>query len=190
MNNNSTDVNQEQQMLSLIMKFGFIFYGYDESASMLVKAPNGQVVGVKLAYEFIQKQIAQQSSSSGPESMPDIPQMPDSKPAVESSFEKEISIENVVESKDQDSDDDGSAQQPPSTQQSTPQAQPQPQVNLKQAVELPYQAGFDPRSFDPRDVDSTLAFIKQNSKASNTSSDKWLALLFEKFLNELQQGNI
>lgn len=183
---NNPTIHEEKKQLDFVGKYGFAFFGFDENGKILVKAPNQQIVPVGLAYRFIQEQILNNSTSSnGPEDMPEVPNMPDSNKErkVEN---KDVSIEQPKDSKSEQSKQENSNQA--SSPQST--AQNSPQINIKQSISIPYQSGFDPKSFDPSSVDSTLEFIKKHSKSPNNSSDKWLAVLFDKFLNELQEGSI
>jgi len=62
------------EILKLVESFGFKFFGYDEGNNTLVIAPNGQIVMLSIAYNFVKQQIAKSSQQPvGPESIPQIP---------------------------------------------------------------------------------------------------------------------
>jgi hypothetical protein len=99
MNNQNIAQNNDPEVLKLVEKFGFKFFGYDESKFILVVAPNGEIVQLSVAYEFVQKQIASsQVSSGGPEGFPNMPSMPQVPEVnLESNLEKESAIEKAQE---------------------------------------------------------------------------------------------
>lgn len=178
-----------QQVLMQLQRFNFSFYGYDESGKPLVASPNGQVIDINLAINFVNQQIKarQQAQSSGgsPESMP-TPEDAITRSSPERSVETklEAALESSMEKKQEEQKQQPSGPQEPQVQQKSPQ------VQLKAASAKPYGDGFDPKSFDPQDIQQTLQFIEENAKKSNTSSNKWLAIKFRKFVEEARAGLI
>lgn len=177
MNNQTVAQNNDLEVLKLVERFGFKFFGYDESGLTLVVAPNGQVVLLTVAYDFVQTQIArsQASSGGGMESMPNMPTMPqivDS--SIETAVEKEASIEKVVEKPKE-----------VAAQQSQPAPVPTTvQVAAKpQEAESPYGDGFKP-PINPVFIDKAIEYVKNNSKKSLSSTSRWLSVQFQKFIEE------
>ncbi len=189
MNSSSNLTPQIAAILAQIEKFGFKFFGYGENNDPLVIAPNGQVIPLKVAYEFVQQQIQNSTTNKqgGIESLPlGIAQIPDSKP-MDVNFEKTPEKESSLETKPE-------SQQNIQTQVSTNPVQNAPISNTQNSVTpkmpMPFDDGFKIKTFDPTDIDQTQEFVKQNSTATNTSSKKWLAAQFEKFLKEYQQKSL
>ncbi len=174
-----------QEILKTLSQFGFNYFGNDENGAPLVYAPNGQVVPLDVAYNFVKNQIEQtkvSSSSSG--SIESVPQMPQSTPekSLESTLEHSLDIkkpESNIES-----------QQNQSQQQTQAVQGTVPAPVIVKPKPLPYGDGFKPKNFDPTDIAQTLNFIEQNKKQSDTASNKWLAIQFEKFLNEMKAGKL
>jgi len=168
-----------------IEKFGFKFFGYGENNDPLVIAPNGQIIPLKVAYEFVQQQIQranqQQTNGGSLESMPVIPQIPDSQPIgvnLEKSPEKEQSIEKTQEKQSNQTQVSTSVQQAGDVETKKDTSTKMPSV--------PFDEGFKIKTFDPTDVEQAKNFVQSNSSASNQSSNKWLSIQFEKFLKEYQ----
>lgn len=176
MNDQNVSQNNDIEVLKLVERFGFKFFGYDENKLTLVVAPNGQIVQLKVAYEFVQKQIeSSQSFSSGPEGMPNMPSMPNiPDQSFESNLEKESSIEKPAE-KNQEVQNTVKPVQPTPVVQTTP-------VKAKEP-ESPYGDGFTP-PFNPIFVDKAIDYIRRNSKKSLSSTSRWLSVQFEKFVSE------
>ncbi len=171
----SNPVQSTEEILKLIEKYGFKFFGNDESNNILVVAPNGQVIPIALAHKFVLDQIAKASAGAGgPESMPQMPSMPntaDSK--IEKNFETEKGVENTKA-------DPQAAQTHLKVQSKTPQAA----VIAQPQKENPYGDGFK-LSFNPAsEPDKAEEFVKQNSNKSASTSLPWLSAQFEKFLAE------
>lgn len=177
MNDQNLAQNNDIEVLKLVERFGFKFFGYDENKLSLVVAPNGQIVQLKVAYEFVQKQIeSAQSFSGGPESMPNMPtitNIPEGN--FESNLERESTIEKVAEKK----------QEVQSIQ--TPQV---PQVPVAKPVvtkpedpDSPYGDGFK-TPINPVHIDKAMDYIRKNSRKSLSSTSRWLSVQFEKFVNE------
>jgi len=183
--NSSTIVSpQLTKVLSQIEKFGFKFFGYDENNDPLVIAPNGQIIPLKVAYEFVQLQIKKSSentSENSPESMPTLPQIQDIGASIELTSEKSAEKESVIEKATESAP---MLQQVAVTSPST--ATPVPPITKDSSMKMPapFDDGFKIKSFDPTDIAQTQDFVKNNSKASNSSSNKWLSTQFEKFLRE------
>ncbi|BCX13789.1 MAG: hypothetical protein KatS3mg085_321 [Candidatus Dojkabacteria bacterium] len=51
---------------------------------------------------------------------------------------------------------------------------------------VPFGDGFTPSKFDPSSLQDTKRFVQQNKKQGNSNSNKWLAVLFEKFVKEYE----
>jgi hypothetical protein len=176
---------QLQMILSQIGKFGFQFYAYDESGVPLVKGPNNQIVNVNLAIQFVNEQINRAKSSNGSPENPDFDESMDSKSSPETSVETKIeSAAESAENQEKQKEDSAQSQ----TQDLTVKPQ-SPPIAIQQPVIKPYQDGFDPKSFDPSSIASTLNFVEKNSKLSAKSSNKWLAEQFKKFVEEFKAGN-
>jgi len=176
MDNQNLIQNNDVEVLKLVERFGFKFFGYDENKLSLVVAPNGQIVQLKVAYDFVQKQIENsQSFSGGPEGMPNIPTMPQI-PEVnfESNLEKESTLEKATEKK----------QETQTNQQPTASTNVQKTAPVKQAEpESPYGDGFK-TPINPIYIDRAIDYIRRNSKKSLNSTSRWLSIQFEKFVSE------
>lgn len=60
---NNFSREQIEKILSILTKIGFTFYKHDsDSDEPLVKAPNGQIVSMFVAYEFVRSQVAKKAS--------------------------------------------------------------------------------------------------------------------------------
>lgn len=172
-------MQDNQDLLKLLEKFGFKFFGYDESNNALVVAPNGQIVNINVAYNFVKNQINKVSSGNGPEAMPSMPQIPtDFESGLETAPESEKNIEKESKREQQ-------SNQPNNQQSSQPIKSTQTQATSK--TESPYGDGFK-LSINPADVDKVLNFIQQNSKKSNADAAKWLAIQFSKYYAEVKSG--
>lgn len=176
MDNQTLQQNNDQEVLKLVERFGFKFFGYDENSLTLVVAPNGQIVPLKVAYDFVQTQIANsQVTGGGPESMPNMPTMPVIPDAnLETSIEKESTIEKSVEKKQEVAN--VAAQPIPVVQQPTTPAKPK-------EPESPYGDGFK-TPINPVYIEKAIEYIKKNSRKSLSSTSKWLSVQFEKFVSE------
>jgi hypothetical protein len=178
---NSVQVQGEglEEILKTLEKFGFKFFGYSEDREPLVIAPNGQVVSVAIAYNFVKNQIQKSSSAgteSGIESMPDLANMPNFETAAESAQER--GIESQTEQ-------DLSKKLQPDGYKSITQNSPKMIATKPQSISL-FGDGFPIKSFDPGEVHQVLGFIQKHSKSKDTTTKKWLAKQFEKFIAELQ----
>lgn len=174
-----TDPNLEA-VLTKLKPFGFNFHGYDESGLPLVVAPNGQVVEINTAISFANSEIAkkEETSPSSVELPPEMPQMPTSntETKVESSPEQEKNAESSSES------DTNLQSAPKSDFVIQTQA---PQIELKTPKYIkPYGDGFEIKSFNAGNPEEATKFVEKNIKKNNKSSDKWLATMFKKFLEE------
>src|SRR5260221_8615404 len=157
-----TAQNTNEELLKLVEKFGFKFFGYDENGLVLVIAPNGQVVLLSVAYNFVKTQISQ-SQSGSPESMPQMPNLPE---LSDQKLDQGLEAESNIEVKKAETSNSS-----PNTIQITPKIQP---VAAKpKEVESPYD-GFK-TSINPRDVNKALSFIKANSQKTASSTAKWLS---------------
>ncbi|GAB4287357.1 MAG: hypothetical protein Kow0081_5090 [Candidatus Dojkabacteria bacterium] len=176
-----------QQILVQLAPFGFRFYGFDENSQPLVIGPNKQVTHINVAIQFVNQQIENQQSSGSPESMPDIPNMPIASPERSAETKIETAIESAVETKqEEETENQNNQKQGPQVQ--VPQKAPT--IKLERPKIIPYGDGFEPKSFNPESISQTLKYIEKHSKASKTSSNKWLAEQFRKFVKEIQEGII
>lgn len=173
-----------QEILKTISQFGFNYFGNDENGAPLVYAPNGQVVPLDVAYNFVRNQIEQSKNSSG-SSAESMPQMPQASPERSLETNVEQSLENVDIKKPETKVENQQNQVQGPSQVAT---NPTPAPVIAKPKPLPFGEGFKPKSFDATDVTQALKFIEDNKKQSDKSSNKWLAIQFEKFLNEIKAG--
>ncbi len=173
-------------ILEQLKHFGFEFFGFGENGIPLVKGPNEQIVKINIAINFVNEKIKEQQEASegGSPEQPHIPENIDTSVNLESSVESKIESSPEVEK---------NIEKKPETKPSPrPELQVQqkaPVVKLDKKDNKPYGDGFDPKSFNPSDIGSTLKFIENNSKASKTSSNKWLAEQFKKFVLEFKASS-
>ncbi|MCA9381327.1 hypothetical protein KC678_03610 [Candidatus Dojkabacteria bacterium] len=173
-----------KEIMNQLSKFGFEFYARDENGIPLVKGPNDQVVEINVAINFVNKQIEEQKNSSGGSmEQPAMPENMDMAAKIESSMESKVedSVENSAEKQEKR---EVSPNQQADDVPRAPIAAPKPVQKIK-----PYGDGFDPKSFNPSDLKSTLNFVEKNSKMSSKSSNKWLAEQFKKFIAEFNAGS-
>ncbi len=172
------------EILKAVEKFNFKFFGLSETKEPLVMAPNGQVVGLGVAYNFVKtKLIEPAQSSSGTEAMPSMPVIPEVIPSQpDAGLEKAFEIEKQIE-------------KPKETPATNPQSDltvrniaPKEKV-LEPKIDLPFGDGFYPRAFDPTDVNKAQKFIAANAQKDDKSSEKWLSVLWDKFIKELSESN-
>lgn len=175
-------MNENDSKLKIILEqltpFGFEYYGSDENGIPLVKGPNSQIVEINVAINFVNKQIAARENSSGgsPEQMPTaegIEQPSNFERGTEQNIEKANEVEKLVE--------DGGEKVSKTQGQGITQS---PKITIAKTAIKPYGDGFEPKLFDPTDLKSTLEFVERNSKISHTSSNRWLAEQFRKFIAE------
>jgi hypothetical protein len=168
------------EVLKLVEKYGFKFFGRDENNNVLVVAPNGQIVQLVVAHKFVLDQISRSSQAPvGPESMPQMPNLPNSDTKLERSFETEKGPDDT---KSQVNTQGASAL---TVHTKTPQVKA---IAEPPKLENPYGDGFK-LSFNPADLNKTDDYMKKNITKPSTSSAKWLATQFEKFLAE-QKGEM
>lgn len=181
--NTNTSANSNPQVsvvLSQIEQFGFKYFGNDENNAPLVTAPNGQVIPLKVAYDFVQLQIKKASDTSSGGNLEQMPVMPPSVDSsslevnIEKSAEKESSIEKASEKQS----NINTAQ---NAQASTPQVAT-PVVDIK--MPMPFDEGFKVTKFDPTDLNQVEDYIQSNKNGSTSNTSTWLANQFEKFLQE------
>lgn len=172
-----------QRVLDQIKQFGFEFYGHDENGIPLVKGPNDQVADINVAIRFVNSQIESQKQGGGSvESGPVMNQN------LDASINVEQSIETKLEEQSNQSDDKNDETQTTDPQGEYKVRHNAPKIKLSTPKNNLYGDGFDPQTFDPSNIRSALNFIEKNSKKNNTKSDKWLAILFDKFVREQQMG--
>ena len=174
-----------KQILDQLKKFGFEFYGYGENGSHLVKGPNKQVIEINVAIQFVNKQAELQKQSSSSGGIENAPQM-------NQNMDATISPDRNMDSKlEKPRDQVNEKKSNPAGLNASSQYKVKdnaPKISLKKARNISYGDGFDPVSFDPNSIRSALRFIEKSSKKHRTSSDKWLATLFEKFTREQKLG--
>ncbi len=169
-----------KKILEQLIKFGFEFYSLDEDKTPLVKGPNNQIVPINYAIEFVNKQIEMYRSQQPRGSLEDMPSMPaPESSAAERSIETSIEIQNDSLEKNQERQ-----QQTIQVPQNVQVPQKAPQIQLSKPKIKPYGDGFEPKSFDSTDINQTIKFIHKNAQKPNSSSQKWLAEQFKKFLKE------
>jgi len=184
MNNQTVTQNNDIETLKLVERFGFKFFGYDENSLSLVVAPNGQIVTLSVAYDFVKTQIANSQSYTGGgiegmPNMPTLPQVPDAN--FESNLEKESNIEKAPEKKQE-------AQS--NTQQQAPVVIAQQQAAPKQQEpESPYGDGFK-TPINPANIEKAIDYIKKNSSKSLSSTSRWLSVQFDKFVGEQKRSKV
>jgi hypothetical protein len=172
MTNNQSLDPKLQHILGQIANFGFTFYGLDENGAPLVTGPNKQIVPINVAISFVNQQIQSRQNSSSIES--GVVETADTTSKVESSTER--SIETKLETPKEQSSKSNNQQSP------VPIPQKSPKVILAEPKKKPYGDGFDPKSFDPADINSTLKFIEKNQSQNPKSSNRWIAEQFKKFI--------
>jgi hypothetical protein len=161
------------ELLQLVEKFGFKFYGLDESGLSLVIAPTGEVVLLSVAYDFVKSQIVKAKiSSGGIESFPTGLDLD-----IESKFESQAeSFSNVIEKNKEEDSNTNKTQQSTTTQPTQVTIAP-----IKKDQESPYGDGFK-TPINPLDVDKAMNYIKANSNVTKSDTKYWLAIQFKKFL--------
>ena len=172
------------EILKMVEKFDFKFFGLSENKEPLVVAPNGQVVELGVAYNFVKtKLIEPAQGSAGAEAMPAMPVVPEAIPSVpDVNLEKGLEIEKPIEKK---------SETPTENSQSDLQVRAiaPKQAVLEPKIDLPFGDGFYPRAFDPTDVNKAQKFIAANAQKDDKSSAKWLSILWKKFIEELSEQN-
>ena len=193
--NTQTTINQgnsggDDETLKLIEKVGIKFFGYDENGITLVIAPNGQIVQIGIAYNFVKSQISKTneiaSSSAGVESINNLPSLPVQR--VDSNKENinEFSPEKGVETLKQQTDSNIELQKYNNDLQIRPEA---PKVNALSLTNPDIAFGDTMKlPFHPSEVNKVLNFVKSNSKKSKKTTAKWLSEQFKKFLDEQRLG--
>jgi hypothetical protein len=188
MNQQGQDINE---IIKILEKFNFKFFGRNESGAYLVIAPNGQIVPVDVAYKFLQTQMSnanQSTTSTGTEGMPSMPQMPQ----VPVNFEqpKYENIPNNIDKQNENRIENKQESGLMMPSGSVPRVAPK--VVIKE--EKSQQIGDGYTVFndvnlnalsDPNNQQKLLNFIEKNRKqTTNKDPKKWLAFLFKKFLEE------
>jgi len=177
-----------KKILDQLSQFNFDFYGYDDNGMPLVKSPDGQIIEINIAINFVNDQIKKrqvESSSPGSFEAPNLAENLDNSVSVENSAESNLE-KKLEESGEQEKSEDQNNQKP--IQDNSQNIQKTPNIEIKRPKNKPYGDGFDPVSFDPADINSTLDFINKNKTKSNQSSKKWLSVQFQKFLKEYESG--
>lgn len=178
MANPTTDA-QLNTVLGTLEKFGFKFFGYNESKEPLVIAPNGQIVSVDVAYKFVQSQMSGSAGGeAGIEVLPQMLQTPETPSTPEAFMEQ--GLESAREEQKNQEQETHDGLQPGDVKQQAPK------IEIKKPNASPFGDGFPIKAFDPADVDQVIDFIRDNSKANDTTPKKWLAKQFEKFVAEMQ----
>lgn len=161
-----------QQILKQIENFGFKFYGFDENSMPLVSGPNSQVVPINVAISFVNQQI-QNKNNSSVNVETGVVESSDSNSRIESANERQLETKLEIP---KDPTQNQNTQTPTAVQTKSPQ------IKLSEPKKKPYGEGFDPKSFDPADITSTLQFIEKNQKTNPKSSNRWIAEQFKKFI--------
>lgn len=186
---NSQQVSpQLQNVLNLLDKYGFKFFGHNEAQEPLVIAPNGQIITVNAAYNYVQSRMnaaATSSAGKGPEGMPQMPSMPQMANVPDAQLDKKMEKEgNKFETQ----------KAPEKVQQNVVQTQAPAKAPVVAAapakINLPFGDGFTPKTFNPSDADQVNSFVSQNSTKPATDPKKWLSILLSKFLQENQNKTV
>lgn len=182
MNSNQITDPKLKAILNQLKNFGFEFYSFDEDGTPLVKGPNEQVVGINIAIQFANRQIEANRNSSGSMEQPEAP------PTLDSAAGKiETSTERAIELKESISEEEKSqSDQPKQPGQDMVVPKQAPKVALKQPKIEYYGEGFVPVSFDPSNLAQTQRFVSNNVSKPPTTSAKWMAEQFRKFLEEIK----
>ncbi|MEO6728416.1 MAG: hypothetical protein ABIM99_00685 [Candidatus Dojkabacteria bacterium] len=172
------------EILKAVEKFDFKFFGLSETKEPLVLAPNGQVVTLEVAYTFVKtKLIEPAQNGAGPEAMPNMPVAPETIPQQsDSNIEKNLEVEKQPEKTTETL-----ATNPQSDV--TVRAIAPKQAVMEPKIDLPFGDGFYPKAFDPTDVNKAQSFIASNAQKDDKSSEKWLSVLWDKFIKELSESN-
>ncbi len=188
----STNISnkQLQDLLKALERFGFKFYGYNESREPLVLAPNGQITSVLVAYNFVKDQIAKQkmqnATGSGLGSLESINFSDITPEKIETNLENNVekSIEKSQETTYKKDGSNMGSSVYPSSKQSNDEKKGSSKVG---EIPVPFSFGFSPKNFNPTSVQETLDFIKTAKVEDITSSSKWLSVQFQKWLEEYQK---
>lgn len=172
----------QDEVIKVLQKFGFKFFGYNEAKQALVMAPNGQITEASTAYSFLQSQLqVAQSSGGAAESMPQMPNVSIESSAEISPEKTDQGFENSQERKESEISsvlDSGSVKTP--------------KITLPEKKDSLYSDGysnFDSVNLDltdPKNVVALEEFVKSNAKKDNSDPIKWLSYMFQKAIQEQQ----
>jgi hypothetical protein len=175
---------QYAEVIKSLEKFGFKFFGYAENKEPLLAAPNGQIVPLNVAYNFVKTKLVEPSGGgAGPESMPVAPIMPetfsetpneaiDTKIEVQKGMEAEKKVERAPLATEKQTD--------LQVQKIAPKI-----AVVAPKIDIPFGDGFYPRAFDPVDVSKAQQFVTKHAQKDDKTTEKWLAVMWDKFLREL-----
>lgn len=188
MNAQQTAQNPEET-LKILEKFGFKFFGYNESKSPLVIAPNGQVVAVDTAYAFLQTQLknAQTEGTNSIESVPQVQNIENINNIPDINIERNENSLERGENKIENSQETNKASSEPVNKS--------PKMTIDSNVITPFGDGYSKfQKIDldlsrPENVTKLENFIQTNAKKSNSDPIKWLSYMFQKTLQELSEGS-
>lgn len=191
---NSQGDQKTQEILKVLERFNFKFFGRNENGQILVIAPNGQVTLLDVAYKFLQNQLqasqANAVSGQGPEAMPQMPvslnQMNPNVEKLPENLDKRVETMPNQERRMEHTPNLVN----PNQQQPVQVAKQAPKV----AVNAPSVYGDGYSKFKSVDLDLTKPenilklenFIQKNAKRDNSDSVKWLAFMFQKTIQEIQ----
>jgi hypothetical protein len=178
----------------LLEKYGFSFLSYGEDGVPLFTAPNGKIVSYDVVYDFISQQELQAKQNEalgrgGFEGMPRIPEVP-----VDVDRSNRVEFSNVESSHERKKEQiEKNEVVTENKRDSLSKAGNYKNFTPKMAVrpkDVPFGEGFYPSSFDPSSVDESIKFVNTNKHAANSDSNKWLAVLFDKFLKKYEDGTL
>lgn len=178
---------QYAEVIKSLEKFGFKFFGYSENKEPLLIAPNGQVVPLNVAYDFVKTKLVDASKSGGSpeggiEAMPVMPIAPEV-------FSEQV--DQKIESAPEKAPEKEKATEPQTQTQSDLQVKrlaPKIAVTAPE-IDIPFGDGFFPRAFKPTDVTQAQKFVASNAQRDDKTTEKWLAVLWDKFLKELSENS-
>ena len=174
-----------KNVLDQLAPFGFQFYALSEDGMPLVIGPNNQITEINVAISFANSQIQKQrETDSSPKSFED---MPENMPSSPSNFESgnESALESLDSGVETSKEKKGKSKKRRARNKDISVQEKAPTITLPKKEIKPYGDGFDPISFNPGDLKRATEFVNKSSKKRKTSSDRWLAILFKKFLEEI-----
>lgn len=176
--------NLDPNITQMLQAYGFSFAGNDESGLPLFTAPNGQIVTGKVATDFVQQQEKNKRNQAAvsPEEMPSMPNIDSTN--LDSSIEKSPEKESLSpESQNEKNTNQATNQvlEPAKPQTAPPKVKEKPKT-------LPFGEGHVPKSFDAASLQSTRSFVQQNATKSDKLSNKWLAVQFQKFIEQYEES--
>lgn len=171
------------EMIQTLARFGFNFFASDENGNPLVTAPNGQVISAEMAYKFLQSELAK--SKSGSIEIPNI----EIQPQISIVEEVQQTVERPVDSIDTKNIDDSNIQKKEIINSiKTPKVEVNTSSNLFSDGYNKFQ-DLDLDLSKEKNIESLEKYIEKNAKKDNTDPKKWLSLMLQKVLLELEHDD-